>query len=101
MYANLLTASPVTQHLFRQIISQPGNKNGNDLRRSVFNQFSNARLRRQVCIRIRPLVASAFRMKTNNVTGAVSANLRQNSKGILIKRAFFQERLFTRRKERG
>jgi hypothetical protein len=48
MYADFLSASPVTQHLLREIVSQPGNENRNNLGRGIFDQFSNAWLRRQL-----------------------------------------------------
>src|SRR6266481_2439349 len=91
---------PVSQNLLRQLVTQAGNENGNDLRVRGLNQFANARLRPQIGIRIAVLVARAFRMKADNVPGSLMTNLSQTSKGILIELALLGKRLITAGKER-
>ena len=57
MNANLRAAEPIAEHLFRQIVSEAGDEDRNDLRVCVFDQFTDARLRAQIRIRIVILVA--------------------------------------------
>ena len=95
VYANLFAAAPIAQHLFGQIVSQPSNENRYDLRRRIFDQFSDSWLCRQIGIRIWTFIARAFRMKPNHIAATVSAKLSQESKGIFVEGALFDDRVLT------
>ena len=92
---------PISQHLFRKIVSQPGDENRNHLRRCVLYEFSDPRLRRQERIRIRSFVARAFRVKANDVARARSGRARSRSRNENLSKArFSMSRFFARRKKR-
>ena len=72
-HADGLAAAPVAQHLLRQVVAEPGDEDGQDLRPRVLNQPADAGLRAQVRVRVRALVARALGVEADDVARALEA----------------------------
>src|SRR5437879_3309767 len=100
MNSNSIAAEPVSQNLSRQIVSQSSDKNRNNLRISILDEFPYAWLRSEERVRMVALIARAFGMKADDVARALTTELRESPHRILIEGALLRHRIFPRHKER-